>query len=594
MQRIYTIITGFILFFGGLQSLSAQSDYATINGVFTEKATAEITIVEKSTNRSIAVVQSFKDQSQDCFTVRFPVVEDSEYLMKVLLYKQGTRRMELENVMSYPIKPKAGGVEAYSIKPSVLDQTAMTGVTVVKTLKPFSSFNLTGELKHSLTAGQLTLSKVVNGQLQPVQTLNIDARRPAFYFHIPITEEGFYYIGNLGWHKRIYAKPGDSLSLFIEGDSHELQWEKTNKENDLLAQWHGLIEPITNWGYERTIVNASKLDPDAFTANYKQLQPAIKNFMSLVSGPNATFNRLLKTVMAVDNQFAAMKLFFYASVKGAKGYVGMPKEFRDVPVYFKDALLRNAVTSSRIMQVGEGRDYLDLLTKFSLVTIEDSKKDQLTIAERLQVMIKAIPNDTLRAIFLNDQLKSTEINNLREFKATFGPLEKYATTPEAKKRYKEAYGNFLGDTAYLGKSAWNFSLPDTAGKLVSMKDFKGKVVLIDVWATWCGPCKAEFPFLREVEEEYKNNENMVFVGISTDKLEKRDAWLGLVQKEKLGGVQLLDDFGKGFARKYGINSIPRFMLIDKQGRWEEISLPRPSDKNNLKKYLDEALAAKAS
>ena len=87
---------------------------------------------------------------------------------------------------------------------------------------------------------------------------------------------------------------------------------------------------------------------------------------------------------------------------------------------------------------------------------------------------------------------------------------------------------------------------------------------------------------------------MVFVSISTDKIEKKDAWLDLIQKEKLGGIQLIDDFGKAFARKYGIMAIPRFMLINKQGRWIEISLPRPSDKNNLKKYLDEALAAKAS
>jgi thiol-disulfide isomerase/thioredoxin len=122
-----------------------------------------------------------------------------------------------------------------------------------------------------------------------------------------------------------------------------------------------------------------------------------------------------------------------------------------------------------------------------------------------------------------------------------------------------------------------------------MKDFKGKVVLIDVWATWCGPCKAEFPYLKEIEEEYRDNENMVFVGISTDKIEKKDSWLSLIRKEKLAGVQLLDDIGKGFARKYGIASIPRFLLINKQGRWKEIRCPRPSDAKNLKRYLNEEL-----
>ncbi|MBO9204698.1 MULTISPECIES: TlpA family protein disulfide reductase [Niastella] len=592
MAFIYKILTGFVLIFGTAQSIVAQTGYATINGLFTEKATAEITIVEKNADKTVVLAQSFKDQAQDFFTIRFPVVEEREYMMKVLLYKQGGRRMELENALAYPVKPVAGGVQAYSIKPSVLDQSAMTGVSVIKNTKPFSTFTLTGGFRRTRIFGPLTLSKVENGQLQPVQTVTLDANKPVFHFRVPTIAEGFYYIGNLGWRKRIYAKPGDSLQLIIEGDNHELQWENVSKENDLLAQWHGLIEPITNWGYERAIINAKILNVDSFTNSYKQLQATISNFRALTKTTNPVFSGLLKTAMSVDNQYAALRLLFYAPLKNAKGYPGTPKEFRDVPAYYKDALLRNAVTSSRIMQLGEGRDYLDLLTKFSLITVDESKRERLTTAERLQVMLKAIPNDTLRAIFLNDQLKNTEVNNLSEFKAAFGSLEKYATTPEVKKRYKEVYGNFIGDTAFIGKSAWNFALPDTAGKMVSMKDFKGKVVLIDVWATWCGPCKAEFPYLREVEEEYKNNENMVFVGISTDKIEKKDSWLALIQKEKLGGVQLLDDVGKGFARKYGIAAIPRFMLIDKQGRWIEIRCPRPSAKDNLKKYLDEALAGK--
>jgi thiol-disulfide isomerase/thioredoxin len=266
-----------------------------------------------------------------------------------------------------------------------------------------------------------------------------------------------------------------------------------------------------------------------------------------------------------------------------------PKEFHDIPGFYKETLLRNAVTTTQVMQVGEGKGYLELLTKFSLITLDDNKRAQLTTAERLQVMIKAIANDTLRAVFLNEQLGKIELNNLREFKEVFAPLQKYATTPDVKKRYKQVYERFIGDTAFIGKSAYNFSLPDTAGNMVSMKNFSGKVVLIDVWATWCGPCKGEFPFLKEIEEEYKDNENMVFVSISTDKIEKKDSWLGLIQKEKLGGVQLLDDIGKGFARKYGIMSIPRFMLIDKKGRWIQVNCPRPSDKDNLKRYLNEAL-----
>ncbi|HET9276935.1 MAG TPA: TlpA disulfide reductase family protein, partial [Flavitalea sp.] len=137
--------------------------------------------------------------------------------------------------------------------------------------------------------------------------------------------------------------------------------------------------------------------------------------------------------------------------------------------------------------------------------------------------------------------------------------------------------------------SYNFSVPDTSGQLVSMKDFKGKVIFIDVWATWCGPCREQFPYLKEIEEEYKNNQDIVFLGISLDKLKDKQKWLKLIQKENLTGLQLLDDFGKSFGQKYDISAIPRFLLIDKQGKWIEIRCPKPEAKEELKRYLDKAL-----
>lgn len=591
MQPLKFLFSLLLLLCIGLTGIAEQPAYTTINGYFSEKATAEIVIVKKENGKPLVLVQCFKDQDQPYFSLRFPVVTGAEYVMKVNIMKQGSRRMELDNTLSVPIQPQAGAILAYTVKPSIFDQEKGTGALLTKGIKNFSSLTITGALKNASITVPITLSKVVDGQLQPVQTITTIKDDPDFCFHVPVATEGFYYIGNLGWNKRIYIKPGDSLHVNITANGHEMQWLHTTRENELLTQWQLLIEPITYWGYERSVVNVKKFNLDSFTNNYKQLQPAIKNFKALITGPNRTFNNLLRTAMAIDNQYAALRLLFYLSVKQENGFIPSPKEFANVPVYFTEALLREPVTNMRIMQVGEGREYFNLLTKFSLVAIDINKRAHLSIADRLQVMLKFITNDTLRSVFLAEQLNKTEVNNLREFKEVFGPLQKYATTPAAKKIYQQMYSQFIGDTAFIGKSAWNFSLPDTAGNMISMKDFRGRVVLIDVWATWCGPCKAQFPFLLEIEEEFKDNPDIVFVGISTDKIEKKEAWLNLIKEKKLGGVQLLDDFGKSFARKYGITAIPRFMLIDKQGRWIEIRCPLPENKESLKKYLNEALAA---
>jgi thiol-disulfide isomerase/thioredoxin len=190
---------------------------------------------------------------------------------------------------------------------------------------------------------------------------------------------------------------------------------------------------------------------------------------------------------------------------------------------------------------------------------------------------------------LKHQLDVQEINNLSEFREIFEPYKALAKDPIVKASYTRVEDNFIGDTIYIGKSSYNFSLPDSNGRIYSMKDFKGKIVFIDVWATWCGPCKGEFPYLKEIEAEYHGNKDIVFVGISIDMASARKKWMNMIKTEGLGGIQLLDDRGKTFGKKYDIVSIPRFLLIDREGNWIEIKCPRPSSKEDLKRLLDRAL-----
>jgi thiol-disulfide isomerase/thioredoxin len=116
------------------------------------------------------------------------------------------------------------------------------------------------------------------------------------------------------------------------------------------------------------------------------------------------------------------------------------------------------------------------------------------------------------------------------------------------------------------------------GGKTSLSDLKGKFVYIDVWATWCAPCKAEIPFLKTLEKEYEGK-NIEFVSISVDKPEAYETWKKMVADEQLGGVQLYADnnFESQFILDYGINAIPRFILIDAEGNIVDADVLRPSD-----------------
>ena len=110
----------------------------------------------------------------------------------------------------------------------------------------------------------------------------------------------------------------------------------------------------------------------------------------------------------------------------------------------------------------------------------------------------------------------------------------------------------------------------------SLSDFKGKLVYVDVWATWCRPCLAEIPALKALHDKLKGK-NIEFVSISID--EDKEAWRKVVKERELKGIQLIADkaFESQFIRDYSINQIPTFLIIDKEGRIIDPDAPRPSD-----------------
>src|SRR5690606_22400074 len=110
----------------------------------------------------------------------------------------------------------------------------------------------------------------------------------------------------------------------------------------------------------------------------------------------------------------------------------------------------------------------------------------------------------------------------------------------------------------------DFSMKDTYDNIVNLSYFNGKYVLLDFWASWCGPCREEHPNLISIYENYKNKDfTILSVSIDTDK----EKWIKAIDKDKLTWTQVSDLSGnKGEVYlKYGITSIPANFLIDPNG-----------------------------
>jgi len=126
----------------------------------------------------------------------------------------------------------------------------------------------------------------------------------------------------------------------------------------------------------------------------------------------------------------------------------------------------------------------------------------------------------------------------------------------------------------------DFTLENTEGVKVSLSDFKGKVVYIDFWATWCGPCIAEIPHSKKLKEKFAGNDNVIFMYVSVDNEDSVDDWKAFVKKKGMGGIQLIARNGgkeENVGERYQIQFVPRFVLIDKNGRIANFEAPRPSE-----------------
>lgn len=153
----------------------------------------------------------------------------------------------------------------------------------------------------------------------------------------------------------------------------------------------------------------------------------------------------------------------------------------------------------------------------------------------------------------------------------------YVTSPRLNDIFKKACAKW--DKAAVGRPSPVFKGVDVNGKEMTLRDFRGKYIYIDMWATWCGPCQKELPFLKKLEEKFKGR-NIVFVGLSID--QDKAKWAARVKSGTLSGTQLYIGKGSKFQSDYRISGIPRFILLDPNGRIVNPDMTRPSSEDTEK------------
>lgn len=166
-------------------------------------------------------------------------------------------------------------------------------------------------------------------------------------------------------------------------------------------------------------------------------------------------------------------------------------------------------------------------------------------------------------------------------------------------RFAEAYSKHFPDdpnTAYYaeaakrhnafagGASVPEIALPNPNGKTVKLSDLRGKVVMIDFWASWCGPCRRENPNVVRLYQKYKNK-GFEILGVSLDRA--KDQWVQAIQQDNLTWVHVSDlkFWQSQAAQDYGVDAIPKTFLLDRQGKLIAKDLRGPALEAKLKEIF---------
>jgi thiol-disulfide isomerase/thioredoxin len=388
-------------------------------------------------------------------------------------------------------------------------------------------------------------------------------------------ETGYYSFSHAEYSS-IYLSPGHNLNLTLNA-----------VEFDETVKYTGQGSEINNYMASKTL-KIKEFIPDYI--EFYMLNEA--DYVAKTEGLKTAYLGMLESVKEVDASFYELEKrnIMFNHLTSISGFEARQRYYGDDPDFkATEALLVDLEN----LDYDNSEDYRYFSSYRKLVM--DKFIDYYVITGNPDTIITILAS--IKEL-KSENIKNGLMNTLRfylspsfdQLNTLYEGIMEISTDEENKAEITEKYNKV--QNLVKGQPAPTFNYIDYAGGKMSMDDLKGKYIYFDIWATWCGPCIREIPYLKETEEKYSES-NIQFVSVSIDAIKDFEKWKEFIVDKELGGIQLYadGDWKSSIITDYAIEGIPRFILVDPEGNIVSADAPRPSD-SKLTEMLDGLLEFK--
>jgi len=392
----------------------------------------------------------------------------------------------------------------------------------------------------------------------------------------------------------LFVAPGYNLTIYANGvDYKTLHATKRitgyGSESNL---YNVIIDSIFISRTEDTIVYYKKFPRALAQINSEiHLRDSIADMVFADNRIKDKYSAVFYNTIKIDNGFLKLSILL--------GYF----EIQGYPIESRMKIIRENIDADLVNHISDGQNLVSNSFKFIIADAylrylldgdeynnpSSDKKSGYRLSYGLKKVDVVYTGDVRDYAFyrvMSSFMKS--LKDIASYTKSKSLIDEYIPKI-SNKYYQESLKLLLGQrekaliSTAMNSDAPAFSLEDSKGSIHNLSDLKGKVVYLDFWATWCGPCLKEMPALNDLYQKYKVDERVEIISISVS--DSKESWEKKIKKDKFEWLQLIDKDNQ-VLNSYLTNAIPRYVLIDKAGKIVSFDAPRPSSKNELAEMID--------